>query len=151
MIVADEPVASLDVSVQAQILQVFQELQHRLGLTAVFISHDISVVSHVSQRIAVMYLGNIVELGPAQSVIQYPVHPYSRALMSAVLRLGRAPDQAPLRLSGDPPSPTALPAGCDFAARCYLEQVPDCQQLQPQLREVSPGHFVACHKASSSV
>jgi oligopeptide/dipeptide ABC transporter ATP-binding protein len=146
LLVADEPVASLDVSVQAQVLEVFRGLQQRLRLTTVFISHDISVVSHVSQRIAVMYLGKIVELGPAQEVIQAPQHPYTSALLAAVPRIGVAPRPSAL-LPGDPPSPMHVPPGCRFHTRCPLTQVPECREEVPGLREITSAHFAACHLA----
>jgi oligopeptide/dipeptide ABC transporter ATP-binding protein len=148
LIIADEPVASLDVSIQAQILQVLRDLQARLHLAAIFISHDISVVSHVSQRIAVMYLGRVVELGPAQDVIRAPKHPYTRALLSAVPRVGETQPEATL-LPGDIPSPIAVPRGCRFHTRCYLAQVAECRTDEPSLREVSKAHFAACHLAPS--
>jgi len=145
LIIADEPVASLDVSIQAQILEVLRRLQERFRLTAVFISHDISVVSHVSQRIAVMYLGRVVEVGPAQAVIRESLHPYTRALLAAVPRIGRSAGRAATVLSGDLPSPIAVPSGCRFHTRCYLDQVPECRTLEPELREVRQGHLAACH------
>ena len=148
-IVADEPVAALDVSIQAQILEILRGLQQRFQLTTIFISHDISVVSHVSQRIAVMYLGRIVEIGPAHAVIQSPAHPYTRALLSAVPRVGRAQPTATL-LPGDIPSPTAVPPGCRFHTRCYLNQVPECRAVEPDLSEIAPGHLAACHLAARS-
>jgi oligopeptide/dipeptide ABC transporter ATP-binding protein len=147
LVVADEPVASLDVSIQAQILAILRELQERLRLTAVFISHDVSVVSHVSQRIAVMYLGKIVEVGPAQDVIHQPLHPYSRALLAAVPRIERDSRPAGALLSGDPPSTMAVPPGCRFHTRCYLAQVPECRRMEPELRELAPSHLAACHLA----
>jgi peptide/nickel transport system ATP-binding protein len=146
LLVADEPVASLDVSVQAQVLEVLRRLQQRLRLTTIFISHDISVVSHVSQRIAVMYLGKIVELGPAQEVIQAPQHPYTGALLAAVPRIGVAPRPSAL-LPGDPPSPMQVPPGCRFHTRCPLTQVPECRGAAPELREIAAAHFAACHLA----
>jgi oligopeptide/dipeptide ABC transporter ATP-binding protein len=145
LIIADEPVASLDVSIQAQILDVLRQLQRRFHLTMVFISHDISVVSHVSQRIAVMYLGRIVEVGPAQAVIHGPLHPYTRALIAAVPRIQEAARSAGPMLSGDIPTALSRPAGCPFAARCYVDQSPACRSDLPELREVAPGHFVGCH------
>ncbi len=147
LIIADEPVASLDVSIQAQILSVFRGLQRRLGLTALFISHDISVVSHVSQRIAVMYLGRIVEVGPAEAVVKNALHPYTRALLAAVPRIHREARSGRTRLSGDVPSPMAVPAGCRFHTRCYMSQVAECRRLEPELRLVGPSHLVACHLA----
>jgi oligopeptide/dipeptide ABC transporter ATP-binding protein len=151
LMVADEPVASLDVSIQAQILKVLRELQMQLGLTAVFISHDISVISHVSQRVAVMYLGKVVEIGPAQSIIGSPRHPYTRALLAAVPRIGEAAPEDQLMLTGDPPSPTAVPPGCRFHTRCYLEQRPECRAQEPGLRELAEGHQAACHLAIAGV
>ena len=146
LIIADEPVASLDVSIQAQILDILRGLQDRFNLTAVFISHDISVVSHVSHRIAVMYLGKIVELGPAQTVIHSPAHPYTKALLSAVPRVAES-QPSPTLLTGDIPSPIAVPPGCAFHTRCYLDQVPACRTEHPNLTPVAPDHLVACHLA----
>ncbi len=145
LVIAEEPVASLDVSIQAQILEIFRGLQEQFRLTALFISHDISVVSHVSQRIAVMYLGKIVELGPAQAVIQEPLHPYTRALVAAVPRIERERKGATTHLSGDVPSPMAVPPGCRFHTRCYLDQRPECRSEEPELRELRPLHLAACH------
>jgi len=147
IIIADEPVASLDVSIQAQILAVLRSLQQAFHLTMVFISHDVSVVSHVSERIAVMYLGRIVELGPAQIVIDKPAHPYTRALIAAVPQIGHS--QPSTLLSGDIPSPTAIPSGCRFRTRCYRDQIPACLNDEPALIEIAPRHMVACHLASS--
>ena len=147
LIVADEPVASLDVSIQAQILQVMRRLQQRFRLTSIFISHDVSVVSHVSQRIAVMYLGKIVEIGPTESVIARPLHPYPRALLAAVPRLDRRSREDSVLLSGDPPNPMTIPRGCRFHTRCYLDQTPECRRAEPALREIRPAHFAACHLA----
>jgi oligopeptide/dipeptide ABC transporter ATP-binding protein len=149
LIVADEPVASLDVSIQAQILEVFRNLQRQLQVTALFISHDISVVSHVSQRIAVMYLGRIVELGPARQVVERPLHPYTAALLAAVPRVGVTETSPAAQLSGDVPSPLAVPEGCRFHSRCYLDQVAECRAVEPELREVRPSHQVACHLAGA--
>lgn len=148
LIIADEPVASLDVSIQAQILEILRNLQEQFRLTSLFISHDISVVSHVSRRIAVMYLGKIIELGPASALIETPLHPYTRALLAAVPRLDRAAAPPAPRLFGDVPSPIAIPPGCRFHTRCYLNQLPDCRRLEPQLREIHPGHAAACHLAA---
>ncbi len=148
LIIADEPVASLDVSIQAQILQVLRDLQARFHLAAVFISHDISVVSHVSQRIAVMYLGKVVEIGPAEDVIHDAKHPYTRALLSAVPRVGEA-QPTPTLLPGDIPSPLAVPTGCRFHTRCYLERIAACQTDEPGLREKAAGHLAACHLTSN--
>ncbi len=145
LIIADEPVASLDVSIQAQILEVFRGLQRRFRLTALFISHDISVVSYVSHRIAVMYLGRIVEVGPTDQVIHEPLHPYTRALIAAVPLIGEKAEASEPMLSEDIPSPLGRPAGCPFGSRCYLEQTSECTGAEPELCEVRPSHFVACH------
>lgn len=149
LIIADEPVASLDVSIQAQILEVLRQLQERFHLTAVFISHDISVVSHVSTRLAVMYLGRLVEVGPAQEVIERPLHPYTRALLAAVPRIEKSERGRRAPLTGDVPSPIDIPRGCRFHTRCPLEQVPECREVEPDLREVRPGHFAACHRSGA--
>jgi oligopeptide/dipeptide ABC transporter ATP-binding protein len=150
LIIADEPVASLDVSIQAQILQVLRSLQEQLRLTLLFISHDLSVVSHVSHRIAVMYLGKIVEVGPARSLIERPLHPYTQTLLSAVPRIEPEHHDSPVHLSGDPPSPMAVPSGCRFHPRCPLAITEECHNLEPPLRELVPGHFVACHLAATT-
>jgi len=150
LVIADEPVASLDVSIQAQVLEILRGLQQQFRLTALFISHDISVVSHVSQRIAVMYLGRIVEVGPAQAVIGAPLHPYTRALLAAVPRIGRDGERAAPRLSGDVPSPMSVPPGCRFHTRCYVDQVPECRTVEPELTEVRPSHLVACPVVSEN-
>jgi oligopeptide transport system ATP-binding protein len=151
VIVADEPLASLDVSVQAQILQVLQELRGRLGMTAVFISHDVSVVSHISQRIAVMYLGRVVEVGPARAVIEEPRHPYTRALLAAVPRLGRGRPHPTSLLQGDPPSQLHVSRGCRYRTRCSLEQTDQCHQTEPKLEDLDDGHSVACHLATRDI
>jgi oligopeptide/dipeptide ABC transporter ATP-binding protein len=150
LVVADEPVASLDVSIQAQILEILRELQGRFQLTSVFISHDISVVSHVSHRIAVMYLGRIVEVGPAQAVIEEPLHPYTRALLAAVPRIERSARRVAGLLAGDVPSPIDIPSGCRFHTRCYLDQIPECRGIEPELQEVRSLHLAACHLAPVS-
>jgi len=146
LVVADEPVSALDVSVQAQILNLLLELQGRLGLTYLFVAHDLSVVKHVSDRVAVMYVGQIVELAATDALYRTPRHPYTEALMSAVpkpdprLRGGR------IVLEGDVADPVNPPAGCYFNPRCRYA-VDRCRVETPQLREVAPGHLARCHRA----
>jgi len=144
LVVCDEPVSALDVSIQAQVINLLQELQERLGLTYVFISHDLSVVSYVSDRVAVMYLGRLVELAPAGELYARPAHPYTRALLQAA----PAPDPRAggmrLRVRGDMPSPSAPPAGCRFHPRCP-EAFGPCAEVEPAWTEAAPGHFAACH------
>ncbi len=144
LIVADEPVSSLDVSIQAQILNLLLELQQRFGLAYLFISHDLRVVRHLSDRVAVMYLGRIVEWAPAEELYREAQHPYTQALLSAVPEPGR--QQQRVMLEGDVPSPISPPAGCPFHPRCPLA-VEVCSREQPQLREVKSQHFSACHLA----
>jgi oligopeptide/dipeptide ABC transporter ATP-binding protein len=151
LIVADEPVSALDVSIQAQIVNLLQDLQADQGLTFLFISHDLSVVRHVSDRVAVMYLGRIVEIADADAVYDRPLHPYTQSLLASIplpdpeLEASRT---EPLLL-GDPPSPIAPPPGCHFHPRCPLAQHPRCSTEDPVLREVIPGHHAACHFAES--
>lgn len=143
-IVQDEPVSALDVSIQAQILNLMQDIQDELGLTYLFISHDLSVVKHVSDRIAVMYLGKIVELSDYNAIFRNPLHPYTQALLSAipVPRID-APDNM-IILEGDVPSPVNPPEGCRFYGRCrYRQDI--CKAKTPELREYEPERFVACH------
>jgi oligopeptide/dipeptide ABC transporter ATP-binding protein len=147
LIIADEPVSALDVSIQAQVLNLLQELQERLGLTLLFIAHDLSVVEHVSDRIAVMYVGKLVEVAETEEVLGNPLHPYAEALISAVppadpaIRLNR------IILEGDVPSPANPPPGCVFHPRCrYARDV--CSQEEPKLAEVEPDHYASCHFAA---
>ena len=145
-IVCDEPVSALDVSIQAQIINTFEDLQKRLNIAYLFIAHDLLVVRHMSNRIAVMYLGRIVETADADEVSDHPLHPYTVSLMSAVPvpdpKLARSRQRIPLE--GDVPSPLHMPSGCAFRTRCrYATE--KCAQERPELKEVSPGHFAACH------
>ena len=146
-IVCDEPVSALDVSIQAQVINMFEELQDKLGLTYLFIAHDLLVVRHISDRIAVMYLGKMVELADSAEVCDRPLHPYSKSLLSAVPvpdpRIARANKR--IVLSGDIPSPLNAPSGCPFRTRCPYAQE-QCAQEMPPFEEVEPGHFVACHR-----
>jgi peptide/nickel transport system ATP-binding protein/oligopeptide transport system ATP-binding protein len=148
LIVCDEVVAALDVSIQADMLNLFADLQREFHLTYVFISHDLRVVAHVSDRVAVMYFGKIVELGPAAALMDLPLHPYTRALMSAEPE----PVPAGLRnrqriiLKGEIPSAFNPPPGCRFHTRCPMA-APLCSEREPEWRELAPGHFVACHFA----
>ena len=146
LIVADEPVSALDVSVQAQVLNLLQELRERLGLTLVFIAHDLSVVEHISDRIAVMYVGKIVEMAETTELLNNPQHPYTEALLSAIPPAD--PDIKPnrIQLQGEVPSPAMPPRGCIFHPRCRYAQA-ICVEQEPVLTEGTPGHFVSCHFA----
>ncbi|HSJ30028.1 MAG TPA: ABC transporter ATP-binding protein [Longimicrobiales bacterium] len=151
-IVCDEPVSALDVSVQAQVLNLLESLQDRLGLAYLFIAHDLSVVEHVSDRIAVMYLGRIVELGDSQSVITDPKHPYTRALLSAVPVPEPGAKRERIVLTGDIPSPSNPPPGCPFHPRCqHPLKDADCARIVPPLAEKKPLHFAACIKEPAFV
>ncbi len=142
-LVCDEAVAALDVSIQAQILNLFMELRERLGLTYLFISHDLGVVEHISDRIAIMYLGRIVELAPTERLCREPAHPYTRALLADVPRLALGKRRfEPIR--GEIPSPADPPPGCAFHPRCPLAFA-RCREARPELREIAPGHWCACH------
>jgi oligopeptide/dipeptide ABC transporter ATP-binding protein len=146
-IVCDEPVSALDVSVQAQVLNLLQDLQERLGLAYLFIAHDLSVIEHVSDRIAVMYLGRIVELGDAAAVIGAPKHPYTRALLSAVPKPEVTGRREHIVLHGDIPSPASPPPGCPFHPRCqHPLKDAECARIRPPLEAKAPLHFAACIK-----
>ncbi|MBI5959844.1 MAG: ATP-binding cassette domain-containing protein [Chloroflexi bacterium] len=146
LVIADEPVSALDVSVQAQVLNLLQDLRTRLGLTLIFVAHDLSVVEHISDRIAVMYVGKIVETSDTNTLLHQPMHPYTEALLSAIPPAD--PDIRPdrIRLQGEVPSPANPPSGCIFHPRCRYAQAV-CSQQEPQLEEIAPGHLVSCHFA----
>jgi oligopeptide transport system ATP-binding protein len=144
LIMADEPVSALDVSIQAQILNLFNKLKRKLGLTYIFISHDLSVISHVSDRIAVMYLGRLVETAPRHRFSQARLHPYTEVLLEAVPIADPSRRLPAPRVKGDPPSPLHIPPGCPFHPRCPEAQ-PVCREVVPEFRPVEPEHWVSCH------
>ena len=143
LIVADEPVSALDVSVQAQILNLLGDIQEEYGIAYLFVSHDLRVIRHVSDTVAVMYLGVLMEVSPAADLFREPLHPYSRSLLSAVPLPGQKPRET-IVLKQEIPSPIHIPAGCRFHTRCFMAQKV-CEKIVPPLREVSPGRLAACH------
>lgn len=146
-IIADEPISALDVSIQAQVINLFQDLQKERGLTYLFIAHDLSMIKHISDRVGVMYLGSLVELTTSDEIFAHPLHPYTQAMFSAIPLADPDLENSHQRimLHGSIPSPVNLGPGCRFAGRCPYA-TDRCRQESPEFKEVAPGHFVACHQ-----
>ena len=152
LVICDEPISALDVSIQAQIVNLFEDVQERFGLTYLFISHDLGMIRHMCNRVAVMYLGRIAEMGSADDVYRHPQHPYTKALLSSVPRPNPRVrrERERIVLSGEIPSPSDPPSGCSFNTRCPFV-APQCRTHRPELREVAPNHQAACHLVESAI